>query len=154
MSKETVNKVLGEFGKQIGLDDLRLDDNGYAALAFDDVVVNLEFDADLERLLMSAYLGEPQGDRLKTYELLLDANFCWQGTAGGTLSLERETGGIVLFQQLPARALDLRALEAALETFVNTADAWTLQIAQAAEAAAAPAADHPAVGDNRHIIRG
>jgi hypothetical protein len=140
MSKETVNQVLGEFGKQIGLDDLRLDDNGYAALAFD-VVVNLEYDEEPERLLMSAYLGEPQGERLKTYELLLDANFCWQGTAGATLSLERETGGIVLFQALPARALERQALEAALETFVNTADAWTLQLA-------------PAAGDDCHIIRG
>jgi hypothetical protein len=150
MSKETVNQVLGEFGKQIGLDDLRLDDNGYAALAFDDVVVNLEYDEEPERLLMSAYLGEPQGERLKTYELLLDANFCWQGTAGATLSLERETGGIVLFQALPARALERQALEAALETFVNTADAWTLQLAQAA----VPTADRPAAGDDRHIIRG
>jgi hypothetical protein len=141
MSKETVNQVLGEFGKQIGLDDLRLDDNGYAALAFDDVVVNLEYDEEPERLLMSAYLGEPQGERLKTYELLLDANFCWQGTAGATLSLERETGGIVLFQALPARALERQALAAALETFVNTADAWILQLA-------------PAAGDDRHIIRG
>jgi Tir chaperone protein (CesT) family len=76
MSKETVNQVLAEFGQQIGLEELRLDDNGYAALAFDDVVVNLEYDEDRERLLMSAYLGEPQGDRLQTYELLLDANFC------------------------------------------------------------------------------
>jgi hypothetical protein len=154
MSRERVNQALGEFGKQIGLDDLRLDDNRYAALAFDDVVVNLEFDEDLERLVLSAYLGEPRDDRLKTYELLLDANFCWQGTAGGTLSLERETGGIVLFQSLPTRTLDLRALEAALETFVNSADAWTLQIGQAEAAAAAPTSDRPAAGDNRHIIRG
>jgi hypothetical protein len=143
MSKETVNQVLGEFGKQIGLDDLRLDDNGYAALAFD-VVVNLEYDEEPERLLMSAYLGEPQGERLKTYELLLDANFCWQGTAGATLSLERETGGIVLFQALPGRALERQALEAALETFVKTADAWTLQLAPAAGATAiSSAADKP-----------
>jgi Tir chaperone protein (CesT) family len=154
MSRETVNKVLGEFGRQIGLEELRLDDNGYAALAFDDVVVNLEYDEDGERLLMSAYLGAPRGDPLKTCELLLDANLRWQGTAGGTLSLERETGGIVMFQALPARTLDLQTLEAALESFVNTADTWTLQLGQAEAAAAAPTSDRPAAGDDRHIIRG
>jgi Tir chaperone protein (CesT) family len=154
MTQETVSKVLGEFGRQIGLEEMRLDDNRYAALASDDVVVNLEYDEDGERLLMSAYLGEPRGDPLKTYELLLDANFGWQGTAGGTLSLERETGGIVLFQALSTRTLDLQTLEAALESFVDTADTWTLQLGQAAAAAAAPTSDRAAAGDDRHIIRG
>ena len=148
MLKEAVNQELGELGRQIGLDDLQLDENGYAALAFDDVVVNFELDEDGERLLMSAYLGEPQGDLLKTYELLLDANFCWQGTGGGTLSLERETGGIVLFQSLPTRTLDLHTLETTLETFVNSAEAWTLQLAES-ESEAAP--EQPLSGDAQFI---
>lgn len=136
MSKETINEVLAEFGQQIGLDGLQLDHNGYAAVAFDDVVVNLEYDGDRERLILCAYLGQPEGDRLKAYELLLDANFCWQGTGGGTLSLERDTGGVVLFDALATRMLEAEELETKLEAFVNTAEAWTAQLGRIAPAAA------------------
>ena len=154
MSKETVSRVLEEFGTLLGVEGVQLDESGCAALGFDNVVVNFEVDEDRERLLLSAYLGEPQADRLKTYELLLDANFCWQGTGGATLSLQRATGGVVLFDAIATPRLDLQALESRLQTFVNTAEVWTAQLAQPAPSPDDSAEEPGLPNRMQSIIRG
>ena len=121
--------ALAEFGESIGFDGFELDATGFAVLAFDDVLVNFELDEDRQQLLLTATLGKPHGNKHSAYEHLMDANFCWQGTYGGTFSLERETGEIILQRPLPLTSLDRAALEKALQEFVDTTEAWTKQLA-------------------------
>jgi Tir chaperone protein (CesT) family len=59
-----------------------------------------------------SYPGEPVGGPLPVYKALLEANLFWLGTSGTTLSLERETGGVILVYPLPVQALDLPTFRA------------------------------------------
>lgn len=122
-----------DLGAALGIDDLQLDENGYAALGFDDLLVNFELDEERERLLLTASLGRPEGDKLAAYELLLAANYLWQGTGGGTLALEEESGEIVLQKPLPLATLDQQALETAIEVYVDTAELWARHLAAGSE---------------------
>lgn len=121
--------TLAAFGETIGLDGLALDQRGLAILQLGEVLVNVELDEDRQFLLLTAALGRPRGDLGEAYAHLLDANFCWQGTYGGTFSVERETGQVVLQRPLPLSSLELASFETALEEFVETSEAWSAQLA-------------------------
>lgn len=58
------------------------------------------------------------------YKALLEANYLFQGTAGATLSVNPEDGGVMLCRSLDARALDAEGLLVALDAFLNTLVAW------------------------------
>lgn len=137
--REQINLLLGEFGREIGLDGLTLDADGHAALAFDDVLVNLELEEDDDRLLFYAYLGGIRGDAPAAMRAMLEANLFWRGADGGTLAMERATGGVVLELAVPAASLDRARLEAVLERFINTAEEWTQRLGAGEAAKAADA---------------
>lgn len=128
--RDQLNLMLGEFGREIGLDGLMLDEDGHAALAFDDVLVNLELEAGDERLLIYAYLGLIQGDATAQMRAMLEANLFWRGADGATLAIERATGGVVLTLAVPAASLDRAGLETTLERFIGTAEDWSHRIGE------------------------
>lgn len=137
--RDQVGLLLRELGQRLGLADLDLDEDGHAALAFDDVLVDFEFDAAQEgRLLLYAYLGEPQGgEPAALLRAMLEANFFWRGTGGATLSLERATGGAVLALPVAIAGLDYGTFERTLEGFVAAAETWMKRLAAAAAEPAA-----------------
>ena len=51
MSIENIRTLLSGFGGSIGLPGLVPDDDGYAALSFDDLPVHLQFDAEADELV-------------------------------------------------------------------------------------------------------
>ena len=129
MSGTRARSAFTDLGTALGIDDLQLDENGYAALGFDDLLVNFELDEERDRLLLTASLGQPEGNKQAAYELLMSANYLWQGTGGGTLALEESSGEIILQKPLPIATLDQQALEMAIEIFVDTAELWAQQLA-------------------------
>jgi hypothetical protein len=144
--REQVDLLLGEFGREIGLPGLALDEDGHAALAFDDVLVNFEVEEGDERLLLYAYLGEIRGDAAASMRAMLEANLFWRGADGGTLAMERATGGVVLELAVPTASLDRSKLQATLERFINTAEDWAQRIGEGRAAKAdADAAESPAM---------
>lgn len=143
--REQINLLLTEFGREIGLDGLALDEDGHAALAFDDVLVNFEIEEGGERLLLYAYLGEIRGDAAASMRAMLEANLFWRGADGGTLAIERATGGVVLELAVPAASLDRSKLQATLERFINTAEDWTQRIGEGRAAKPDDAAESPAI---------
>jgi len=46
MIEERVNDVIGQFGKDVGIEGLCLDERGYCCLFFDDIGINLEIDEE------------------------------------------------------------------------------------------------------------
>lgn len=61
--RDTIQALLGEFGRSIGLSELALDDSGYGVLLFDEaLVVNMEIDRTEQALLLYSLVGEPAGD--------------------------------------------------------------------------------------------
>ena len=144
MSREAAVRLLGVLGATLGIPDLQLDEAGCCALAFDEVVVNLEADPEGRQLSLYASVGPvPASDSSELQKQLLDGNLFWKDTGGAILGLDREGGRVVVLQSLPAQRISDPEFAAAVEQFVNAAEARTRRIAEAA-AEPAPARDAPA----------
>lgn len=133
MTRERAASVIAELAELIGLPGLALDEQGYCCLTFDQsIVVNVEHDPDSGDLLLYSWLGRPGRDREAVLADLLEANFFWQGTGGGTLSLERATGGVVLLDRVALAGLEISVFQRRLTGFVDRAEAWQRRLADGA----------------------
>lgn len=124
-----MQELLAMFGRHIGLAGLAFDERGHCVLGIDDVVVNLEYDQPGGRLLVYGLIGRPEGDLADVYAALLRANYLGMAGTGMSLGLRPDDDGVVLSRWLDAALLDLPAFEAALQAFVDTAEAWTARLA-------------------------
>ena len=126
---DAFGQILAQFGRTIGLDDLALDDEGYAALAIDNkLIVNLERDPNGERVLLYCAVGEPAGTPLEAYAMLLEANYLNRGTGGATLGLAPGSDMIVLSLFVPLASLDLPRFTRTIETFLTAAEQWSARM--------------------------
>ena len=117
--------LLNDLGLHMRLDGLRLDDDGYCALRFDnEFTINFQYGDDHQQLLMYADLGIPaRGEKL--YSTLLQANLFWRLTMGATLSLSGdEPVHVIIALQQPWQSQTVTELAAVLEQFVNTVEDW------------------------------
>lgn len=131
----TIDQLLGDVGRLLGVDQLALDSDRSAALEVDDVVVNFEAEDEGRTLVLFADVGAPprKGEvGPEYYETLLRANFFQLGTGGSTLGMDRDAGMIALVRRLSTAALDANALFAEVEQFVDFAEAWTRRLAELA----------------------
>ena len=126
---DAFGRILAEFGHAIGLDDLALDDEGYAALAIDDkLIVNLEREPNGERVLLYCAVGEPAGTPIEAYAMLLEANYLGRGTGGATLGLSPDSDMIVLSLFVPLASLDLPGFTRTIEMFITVAEQWAARM--------------------------
>ncbi|WP_142850611.1 type III secretion system chaperone [Telmatospirillum sp. J64-1] len=117
------NALIRELGRTLGFEDLAFDDAGTCDLLFDGAIqVKLAIDAQQEEILAIsplAILDQTAGEEL--LETLLEANFLWSRTAGGTLSL-RPDDEAVLMRAWPLKGLDQAAFEEDLRHFIDAAE--------------------------------
>ncbi len=124
-----MQELLSALGRNIGIPELTFDEYHYCCLALDNVIVNLEWDADTEMLFLYAHVGHlPVNPTPELYETLLEANFFHRHTAGATLGMDKPSGTIALAQRQATANLNLTLLEKLLEQFVNTAAYWIDEI--------------------------
>ncbi len=126
------DQLLAELGDTLTLRELKLDEatNSCILLFEDNLVLNIEFDDASGRLLFSSYLGElPEENAEPLLRELMTANLYWHRTAGATLGLEEDTGGVILSQTHEVGELDRPGFEKVVETFVNQAEKWSGRIA-------------------------
>jgi len=143
------DRLLAGLGQTLTVDRLALDDTGSCVLVFDaDLIVNVEYEDPLGRLVLSCYLDElPHEGAEPLLRELLAANLYWHRTRGATLCLEEGTGGVILVYGHAVSALDGPSFETVVENFVNQAEHWRARIAAARQQgpeACAPAAPSPA----------
>lgn len=115
-----------ELGAHIGLDGLELDQEGFAALRFDEhLIVNLQALPDEDALMLYVDLGPPaSGEEL--YESLLKANLFWRSTLGATLSLSSDSPPhAVLAKEFQWRVFEFGEFISLLERFVATSEDWS-----------------------------
>jgi hypothetical protein len=132
MLLQSCNGLMRALGADVGIPDLALDEAHCCTLAFDSVVVNFELDESSEQLFLYASLGPMPAAGSRVYEQLLEGNLLWKDTGGATLSLDREGGRVMLHQGLPAARLSEVDFKAAVEQFVNVAEAWTQRVSKGA----------------------
>lgn len=132
MSIENIRTLLSGFGGSIGLPGLVPDDDGYAALSFDDLPVHLQFDAEADELVAFSRIGEIDADRRETiYAWLLGANLFWQATKGATLAAEPASDAVFIQHRFDGARADQAAFEAWLAAFVDSAAYWQSRLAAA-----------------------
>ena len=142
MLLQSCKGLMRALGADVGIPDLALDEAHCCTLAFDSVVVNFELDESSGQLFFYASLGPMPAAGSRIFELLLEGNLLWKDTGGATLSLDRQYARVMLHQSVPAERLSEVDFKAAVEQFVNVAEAWTQRVSEGAaqpqEEAAAP----------------
>lgn len=141
-NKTLARELVQGFGKTLTLDLLTLDERtNSCVLIFDDsLVINIEYDEQTQRLVLSSYLHELPADSCEPLlRELLAANLYWHRTNGATLCLEEGTGGVILVYGHSVSDLDSAGFETVMQNFAAQAERWTRRLAQAAGAPAAQA---------------
>lgn len=131
-----------------GNQSIKVDEEGGCALTFDDnIVVNMEYDGELDLLTLYCRLGTVAADRVGTvYPLLLEANVLWAGTGGATLGVIPDDRSVVLAYQEKAAAIDGQRFEGLLSGLVDAAEFWMKLIEDGSrDAPVEPSADGPHV---------
>lgn len=132
MSRESYAALLAGFGQSLGLPGVAPDEEGYCALSFDELIVHFQYDDEADEVTAFAKLGEVDEDRAEgIYAMLLAANLFWQGTKGGTLAVEPDTGTAFIADRRPAVLLDEARFQDWLGQFVEIADHWRARLAKA-----------------------
>ncbi|HVJ68934.1 MAG TPA: type III secretion system chaperone [Caulifigura sp.] len=131
MPESPANGLLAALAQQVGLPALHLDESDCCAVAFDEVVVNFEFDPSCGQLFLYSDLGDAhEGLPEALYRRLLAANLLWKGTGQATLSLDDQAQRFVLAHALPAARMSNVDFVETVESFVNIAEEWRGNIAE------------------------
>ena len=127
--------VLTEFAWTVGLDDLAFDADGHCVLGIDAVIVNLERDEEGGMVVLYSVIGRPGGDATAVHRALLRAQYLGVETRGMTFGLRPEDDAVVLSRALDLATLDVASFQAALQAFVDMAEAWTARLPELGTAA-------------------
>ena len=129
--RNEADRLVAILGGSLGLEDLALDEAGYAVLVFDEnIVVNLEFDPVGERMLFYCFLAElPEEPPASLFKEALAANLLWHGTQGATLAFEESGNGLTLCHAEALASCGDHHLEDVLDDFVQTSEDWQKKVA-------------------------
>jgi hypothetical protein len=132
MSSHTVRQIEAAFemlAARVDLEGFAFDEDGEATLAFDDVAVVFRISQQEGAVLLLAPLGQPANPSEALFSALLEANFGWAGTGGGTISREPGDGPLMLMRRLSGEGMTADSLEADLGAFVSAAESLAKHIA-------------------------
>lgn len=130
-----IQNALSGLGATIGIPELAWDEQGYCALQFDGITVNLEHEKEAGQIYIMARVGQApghEGDRLAVYQKLLEYNCVFRGTGGGVLGVDGPEGGIILSYKASVDGLDGVRLTATIEGFLNMAEKFQGELVQGA----------------------
>lgn len=117
-----LNEFLVDFGKIVGVPDLRVDEDEHCALSVDEMVVHLQADKLHDALLIHGEVSElPSECGEGFFRALLEMNYLFSGTRGATLSLKPESDMLELAILLPGFTYcSMEKMLKILESFVNS----------------------------------
>lgn len=125
MSSTVMNSLVREFGASIGIPDLQIDEEYRCNMMFDEVPVSFELGDGDESMYIYSLLGHvPDDGRERFYAELLHANYVFADNGGSTLSVDSQSGNLVLLREERLELLRLSRLESVVEQFVNVAEGW------------------------------
>lgn len=120
-------ELLEDFSTRMGGGlTLSPDESGTVALIVDDMPVTLQHLDGLNQVALIGEIGEPPpADHLeRLYRALLSANHLFAGTGGATISLDSESGKVMMCRVLELRLLDGESFSTILEGFLNALETW------------------------------
>jgi len=125
-----INAILAELGGQIGLEGLKLDENGVCRLVFDDVlVVDIESSDNGELVNLHAQVCEiPSEGREELYKLALEESLFGLGTGGASFGLDSQRGELLLWRSVATDKIDYQDFVNIMESFVNHLELWMQKV--------------------------
>lgn len=110
-------QFLKELGEQIGLPELAFNEENLCFIEADQLPIQLEWEPDSNQLVFLSAVGQsPTEKREAFFEALLRENFLYHGTVGETLSVEPNSGRVMLCYLIQ---LDFWPVSLALRRFVS-----------------------------------
>lgn len=126
MSIANFHNLLKDFGSNVGLTDLKPNDDGLCSLRFDDrVTIDLECNEQSETLVFSTIVGTLLPYQIeKMYSKLLEANLFWSGTGDATLGVDPATLRVFLCYQERIQEMAFLRFQELLKNFSDVALSW------------------------------
>jgi hypothetical protein len=109
-----------------GLEGLTLDERSCCCLEISGrLEIQIEWDSDLGVIFLTAPLSPvPEMDRENLFAALLKANFLFRGTTGEALSLDPESGRLMLCLQFDPGSVAPAGQEILFRNFIATGERW------------------------------
>ncbi len=143
MARE-LDALVSEFVARREVNQPDRDEQGRYFFVFDEELEVALFQSG-DQVFLEGRIGEIPQDRNRAEQLLersLHKHLVRLRDKREVLSIDPEDGHLVLFRQLPARLLDIIALEKALGEFTNGLEFWTSQFLQSPKPVMAPPPMH------------
>lgn len=131
MIMERMHLLFKEFGRELGMPEMKLDAKGVCTIVIEDKV-KIVFNVvdELGVMVVYAELGLiPDDRRAEIHAAMLKGNFGWEKTRGSTLSAAGEGAHASLHAYLTWDQLDLPGLLTFAEHFFHRASVWSAYIA-------------------------
>lgn len=129
----TADQILESLGKELEIPDLEFEEESETCVLQigEKARVNITCDQTNQEIVLHAEMGLlPTSNRNEIVEQLLEANLFWAGTRGATISIERQTGTVIV-----ARAMSLyepsgillqgKTISAAIIDLVEVMEYWS-----------------------------
>lgn len=124
------SEYITNYGKEIGLPDLNLNDDGICSLCFDEKLnVDIVYRKEQEQVIFAAPVGNiPQEDKENFFKQLLISNAFGIENAGATLGIEEDENRVVLSYMFIASTFSFDLFKTVLGNFVDLVEAWQEKI--------------------------
>lgn len=124
------SEYIVNYGKEIGLADLKLNENGICSLSFDDKFnVDIVYRKDQEQVILAAPIGNiPAEGQEYFFKQLLIANAFGIENAGATLGIEEIENRVVLSYMFISSTFSFELFKTVLANFVDLVEAWQEKI--------------------------
>jgi hypothetical protein len=125
-----IHAILSQLGQQMGLPQLKLDENRVCRLIFDQkLVVDIESTDDEKIVHLYALVGPVSPEHKEDFmAVLLEANLFGKGTGGSTFALDHNHNDVYLCRIIAIESIVYQDFVNILETFVNHLESWMNKI--------------------------
>lgn len=124
------SEYIANYGKEIGLPDLKLNEDGICSLSFDEKFnVDIVFRKEQEQVIFAAPIGDiPVEGQENFFKQLLISNAFGIENAGAILGIEEEENRVVLSYVFISSTFSFDLFKTVLANFVDLVEAWQEKI--------------------------
>ncbi len=120
------SEYIANYGKEIGLPDLKLNEDGICSLSFDEKLnVDIVYRKDEEQVIFASPIGNiPAEGQENFFKQLLIANAFGIENAGAILGIEEDENRVVLSYMFISSTFSFELFKTVLANFVDLVEAW------------------------------
>ena len=124
------SEYIVNYGKEVGLSDLRLNEDGICSLSFDEKLnVDIVYRKEQEQVIFAAPIGDiPAEGQESFFRQLLISNAFGIENAGAILGIEEDENRVVLCYMFISSTFSFDLFKTVLANFVDLVEVWQEKI--------------------------